>query len=62
MLNAHTHRHGHTDTYTHAESRVTVVSTPDLATQHALHITHSREENNKINPSIPTEMKSLHIQ
>lgn len=65
MLNAHTHTHryGRTDTYTHAESRVTVVSTPDLATQHALHITHSREENNnKINPSIPTEMKSLHIQ
>lgn len=49
-------------TYTLARTH-TRTNTPNVATQHALHITHSREENKqKQTNSIPAEMKSLHIQ
>lgn len=57
----HTYTLTCTRTHTHRQTDrcVTIVNTPNLATQHALHITHSREQKKE---TIPTEMKSLHIQ
>ncbi len=50
----HTHTltctHTHTHTHTHTQRHVTAVNTANLATQHALHITHSREENKNKSP------------
>ena len=47
LIHTHSHARTHTHTHTHGEACTTVADTPDVATQHALHITHSREENKK---------------